>query len=188
MNTRYLYEAVVELVAEFSEIATKAVKFGQGYVFVPGTLDRAAFEKCCKNPDLIRAGDGSGKEPAYISLAEGQQGRNSDGSPHNNGFFVLDPINRKIVSVVDINGKDIFDINVYSGSFVQARWSGYQINYTNHLNQQVEIETRMGIRGMSDVFVFEDNWIVKDSSGNEVPIKKVLVSETRTEIVKEINF
>ncbi len=172
MNTRRLYEAVAPLVANYNEMATRAVKTGDGKLYVPGYLSLQDFIRLSENPNLIQNG-GNTKEPSYLSIEEGLRGHNADGSTHN-GFIVLDVIGREIVTVVDRHGNPSIGPNM---DIQRGLWSGYQISVNNSKGEKFELRTKMGVRGINIpvTVIFQDDDIT--ACDNEAVIEIVSASK-----------
>lgn len=169
MNTRPLFDAVIELVENYNHMAKKAIKSGEGILYIPGTLDKHTFIYLCSNPDQLSTGNSNEKETCYLSLKEGNRGRNTDGTLHD-GFLVLEPIERKILKVIDPDGREIFSISEddqNTGSdteTIEATWCAYEIRVTTRDGKKFLLKTHMGIRGMAPVTVIrtDQDWIVLD--------------------------
>ncbi len=143
MDTRKIFDAIAELVANYTEVATKAVREGDGKLYVPVCMSLAEFAGLVANPSQLIQTGGNAKEPAYISLEEGLRGHNADGSAHN-GFIVMDVIDRKIVAIIDSNG-----IITYLNKVMEGRWSGNVISVTNSKGEEFRLETKDGVRGIN---------------------------------------
>ena len=103
MDTRRVVDAITAITENYREMALRAVKQGDGKLYIAGYMSREDFIRLAQDPSLITGGNQNEKEPAYLSLEEGQRGGNRDGSRHN-GFIVIDVLDHTIVDVVDRNG------------------------------------------------------------------------------------
>ncbi len=147
MKTGQVYDVIMRMVKHYGEMATRAVVSGVGKLYVPGYMTREEFLSIVSNPgSLVRTG-GNASEPAYLSFEEGLAGQNADGSKHK-GFIVLDIISHEIVDIVDRNGKSSLNGNVPNETF-DGLWSGYKINFRNPKDENFEIDTVDGVRGMN---------------------------------------
>jgi hypothetical protein len=187
MNTQKLYNALVTIIDDYQEKARLAITEGDGKLYVPGLISQHEFIQLCQDPSQIAQNGGNHKEPAYLSFKEGCEGGNSDGSKHD-GFLVLDPINREIISVIDMNGQEVFSINNQNMEIIDGTWSGYKITAENSNGQKIEIDTPLGVRGRVPVQIIHngDSWDVVSDQRQPVDIRKVVISEQVTRIVDEI--
>ena len=140
-------DAIATMVLNYVQKAVNAVKFGDGKLYVPGYMTKEDFLRIVANPESLVQTGGNASEPAYLSLEEGQRGRNADGSEHK-GFIVIDVIAREVVDIVDRNGKSSLNENVLKETY-DGLWGGYKINFRNPKGENFEIDTVDGVRGMN---------------------------------------
>ncbi len=148
-----LCETIISLVANYRQMATKAVKDGDGHLFVPGWLDLGTFIGLLLEPNRVTTSN-EGSEPSYISEQEGLHGKNSDHTLHA-GFIVIDPIDRKIVKIIHRTGQVSYDSSCMSLHL--ATWSGYCITIDCELGAQTVLKTKNGVRGIIPVVVVRFN-------------------------------
>ena len=172
MDTRKVFDVITGLVANYTEVATKAVREGDGKIYVPGYMSLAEFAGLVANPSQLIQTGGNTKEPAYISLEEGLRGKNADGSAHD-GFVVMDVIDRKIVSIIDRNGIASFDDGNPNKEVMQGRWGGCVIDVINSKGEEFHLETVDGVRGMNIpvTVIFENGQWSATHEGHPLAIK-----------------
>ncbi|MBI2448088.1 hypothetical protein HYV44_00805 [Candidatus Microgenomates bacterium] len=101
-----LYNALVTLIKDYMVMVEMAVKQGRGILYIGASpnLDEELFRQIEQYPEtILRSGDNSAGEPSYLSLEDGNRGRNTDGSPHG-GFLVLNVLERKVVDLINNDG------------------------------------------------------------------------------------
>lgn len=171
VTTRQLYDAIASTVANFEEMAAKAIKIGDGNLYVPGYVSLQTFVRLLPDPRLKQTGENNG-EPAYLSLGEGLRGQNADGSSHN-GFFILNVTTHSVTGVVDPQGNYSVGPNV---DIQSGRWSGHRIDVSDSKGEKFVLRTKAGIRGTGlvlvifqgeDIIVFDQGYVVEASKITE---------------------
>ncbi len=164
MNTRPAVDVIVTFVEGYEEKARQAAKGeGDGKLYVPGYLTLGQVIHVINNPSCLIQTDGNNaKEPAYLSLQEGLEGRNADGSLHK-GFIVIDVITREVVSVVDRDGVASFDLKESSQEILKGVYGGNLVEVTNGKGEKFNIITVSSVRGINipvTVIVKDGEWKV----------------------------
>ena len=102
-DTQTLVSVLISLARNWKEQSVRAVKEGDGNLYYPARLDNQGFEQIRRFPQTIITGGENEKEPLYLTLEDGQKGRNTDGTLHG-GFIIIDVINREVVDVINRGG------------------------------------------------------------------------------------
>jgi hypothetical protein len=95
---------LLALVRNATAMIGRAGQENNGLLYVPADMQAEELEGLLNQSRELRASNGRGQEPSYLSLAQANAGNNADGSPHK-GYLIIDVTNGRIADLVDRTGR-----------------------------------------------------------------------------------